>query len=62
MEQKLEKERDEKKKKKFVAAIDRVPHVLKPDIDFLSFFFKWEKVHCPPEEDFCGDLWKEELK
>lgn len=50
------------KKKKLVAAIDWVPHVLKPDIDFLSFFFKWEKVHCPPEEDFCGDLGKEELK
>lgn len=49
-------------KKRAGAGIDRLPHVLKPDIDFLSFFFKWEKVHCPTEGDFYGDLGKEELK
>ena len=35
-------------------SIDRLPRVLKPDIDFLSFFSKWEKVHCPTESTF---LW-----
>lgn len=26
------------------------------------FFLKWEKVHCPTEGDFFGDLAREELK
>lgn len=56
-----EQEKECGTKKIVVAAIDWLPHVLKPDIDFL-FFSKWEKVHCPSEGDFCGDLGKEELK
>lgn len=49
-------------RKSAAAGIDRLPHVLKPDIDFLSFFLKWEKVHCPTKGDFYGDLGEEELK
>ena len=30
-------------KKRAGARIDRLPHVLKPDIDFLSFFFQMGK-------------------
>lgn len=49
-------------KKRAGDGIDRLPRVLKPDIDFRSFFSNGKKVHCPTGGDFYGDLWKEELK
>lgn len=37
-------------------------HVYWNQILIFFLFFKWEKVHCPTEGDFYGDLGKEELK
>lgn len=43
-------------KKRAGAGIDRLPHVLKPDIDFLSFFSNGKKCIVQPKEISVG-IW-----
>lgn len=43
-------------KKRAGAGIDRLPHVMKPDIDFLSFFSNGKKCIVRPKEISMG-IW-----